>query len=213
MKNHSIQQSDIDRQALPGCICLLKGPFELSPFYSCFKLAIQRRNVSRARRHNAKRKMKNVQHHQLPVHPSIHPQTPVSHGLPERSVAKPSFPIWWRCPAARRYHAAGFCHFRAYSVSVMSAVLFKNIYTWASPCAWASMQVMPYWFSYCISMLWLWRGIMAWPIYQSLVCVISCHATVRSLSRQIRYIVSLNVLSSTQLELLYETVRASGTKL
>lgn len=35
------------------------------------------------------------------------------------------------------------------------------------------------------------------PIYQSPVCVISCHAIVRSLSRQIRCIVSANVSSST----------------
>ena len=103
--------------------------------------------------------------------------------------AKPSFPLWWgRCPAAQRYQAADLCHFRAHSASVMSAVLLKNIYTWTSPSCLAAMQVMPYWFSYWVSVLWRWRGgITAWPVYQSLVCVISCHAFVRLLSQQIMF--------------------------
>lgn len=56
-------------------------------------------------------------------------------------------------------------------------------------------------------------GVVSRPVNQSLVCVISCHAIVRWLSQQIRYIVSLNVSSSTRLELGYKTVCASGTEL
>lgn len=64
------------------------------------------RRASPALWHNAKRRLKNVEHPQLSVHPSFHPGNPVSRGFPEPAVAKPSFSLWWRCPAARCYHAA-----------------------------------------------------------------------------------------------------------
>lgn len=81
--------------------------------------------------HNTKRKLKSVEHHQLSILLSVQPQNPV--GLPEPTVAKPSFfCLRWTSPAAWR--AACVCHFRPCSMFVMSAVLFKRIYTWTSPC-------------------------------------------------------------------------------
>ena len=69
------------------CVVLLywKALFKISSFYSSFKWAIHRRNVRWTWWHNAKRKRKSVQRHQLSIHLSIHPQNPVSHGLLEPS--------------------------------------------------------------------------------------------------------------------------------
>lgn len=46
--------------------------FKMTSFYFSFKWSIQQRNVSPTVWRNAKRRLKNVEHHQLSVHPSIH---------------------------------------------------------------------------------------------------------------------------------------------
>lgn len=76
----------------------------------------------------------------------------------------------------------------------VSCLTYNNIYTWTvsvPPCLRASDAILIFILGYCALAT-------AWPIYKISLRVISCHAIVRSLSQQIRYIVSLNVLNSAQ---------------
>lgn len=180
------------------------------PFSSHFKLPTRARKESITLRYDAKRKLKNVQHRQLSVHPSTHAQSPVSRASPQPSMPNIRVPLSVKTSCSLMISSSGLCHFRAHSMSVMSAVLFKNIYTSTSPIARPPCKE-------CRIDFYAWHlcsgyNVKSRPVNQSLVCVISWHAIVRWLSLHMRCIVSLNVLSSAQLELRYKTVCASGTE-
>lgn len=126
-KNHCIGEASINR--------LYRAVYWKTPSVPIFKLPTRARKESITLRYDAKRKLKNVQHRQLSVHPSTHAQSPVSHASPQPSVPNIRVPLSVKTSCSPMISSSGLCHFRAHSMSVMSAVLFKNIYTSTSPIA------------------------------------------------------------------------------
>lgn len=99
-ENHCIGEASINR--------LYRAVYWKTPSVPIFKLPTRARKASITLRYDAKRKLKNVQHRQLSVHPSTHAPSPVSRASPQPSVPNIRVPLSVKTSCSRWYQAAGF---------------------------------------------------------------------------------------------------------